>query len=111
MANKKITELTTLTTPDSSDVFPLADISASETKKVAFSDLVAAIFSSLTRGEVVSGSGTSWILAATPVSGTVSVYARGQRLSVTTGYRISGATITTVDSWSAGDIVCDYLHA
>lgn len=58
--------------------------------------------------EVVSGSGTSWTLANTPIAGTVHVYGRGQRLKLTTTYSISGTTITTVDSWIAGEITADY---
>ncbi len=58
--------------------------------------------------EVVAGSGTTFTLAATPIAGSVKVYALGQRLKLTTDYSISSATITTVGSWSAGDIVADY---
>lgn len=58
--------------------------------------------------EVVAGSGTSFILANSPVAGSVKVYALGQRLVLTTDYTISGTTITTVSSWNAGEIVADY---
>jgi len=61
-------------------------------------------------GEVVAGSGTTFTLAYAPDSGTVRVYARGQRIAVTSDYTISDATITTVLSWSAGDIVADYEY-
>lgn len=60
--------------------------------------------------EVVAGSGTTFTLAYTPIAGTVRVYARGQRLTLTTNYTISGAIITTVDTWAAGDITSDYAH-
>ena len=60
--------------------------------------------------EVVSGSGTSWTLANTPIVGTVALYANGQRLTPTVDYSITGAVITTVDSWSAGTILADYQH-
>ena len=60
--------------------------------------------------EVVSGSGTTFTLANTPTVGTVRVYARGQRLLPTQDYTISGAVITTNDSWSAGDISADYQY-
>jgi len=43
MANKKISELTQLTTPDASDVFAVVDISATETKQITFTNLVTAI--------------------------------------------------------------------
>lgn len=58
--------------------------------------------------EVVSGSGTTFTLVGTPVAGSVKVYALGQRIALTTDYSISGSVITTVSSWSAGDIVADY---
>lgn len=60
--------------------------------------------------EVVSGSGTSWTLANTPTAGTQTIYANGQRLTPTVDYNISGAGITTVDSWLAGTILADYVH-
>lgn len=58
--------------------------------------------------EVADGSGTSFTIANTPTAGSVHVYARGQRLKLTDQYTISGTTITTALSWSAGDIVVDY---
>lgn len=60
--------------------------------------------------EVVSGTGTSWTLAYTPITGTVRLFGEGQRLLPTTNYTISGATITTVDSWPTGAISADYNH-
>lgn len=60
--------------------------------------------------EVVSGSGTSWTLAHTPVSGTLLLYANGQRLTPTTDYSLSGATITTVTSWASGTLLADYFY-
>lgn len=62
--------------------------------------------------EVVSGSGTSWTLANTPVSGSVKLYGAGARLTPGAGndYTISGATITTVNSYSAGQLLCDYNY-
>lgn len=60
--------------------------------------------------EVVSGSGTSWTLANTPVAGTVQLYANGQRLIVGSGndYTISGTNITTTNSWVSGTVLADY---
>lgn len=60
--------------------------------------------------EVVSGSGTSWTLAHTPVVGSVHVYGSGVRLTPGAGndYTISGTTITTVNSYSAGQLLADY---
>lgn len=60
--------------------------------------------------EVVSGSGTSFTLAHTPVTGLVSVYGAGQKLFPTNDYTISGAVITTVNTWNAGDIISDYQY-
>lgn len=61
--------------------------------------------------EVAGGSGTTFTLAHTPTSdAVVRVYARGQRILSPGGYSISGATITTVDSWSATDITVDYEY-
>jgi hypothetical protein len=63
-------------------------------------------------GEVVSGSGTSFTLANTPVSGTLRLFGAGQRLTPGAGndYTISGATITTVNSYGAGQLIGDYNH-
>lgn len=58
-------------------------------------------------GEVVSGSGTSFTLANTPISGTLQLFGRGQRI---TNFTLSGAAITTSDTWSSGDLVADYYH-
>jgi hypothetical protein len=58
--------------------------------------------------EIVSGSGTSFTLANTPTSNSVRLFGIGQRLTPTKDYTISGASVTTVSSWSAGDILADY---
>lgn len=60
--------------------------------------------------EVVSGSGTTWTLASTPMSGSVKVWGAGVRLTPGAGndYTISGATITTASSYSAGALLSDY---
>jgi hypothetical protein len=61
-------------------------------------------------GEVVAGSGTTFTLAHTPSPATsLKLYGRGQRLRLTTDFTLSGLVITTIDSWSAGDIISDYL--
>lgn len=62
--------------------------------------------------EIVFGSGTSWALAFTPLSGTLRLFANGQRLTPGTGndYTLSGTTITTVNSYSAGSLLADYSH-
>jgi hypothetical protein len=58
--------------------------------------------------EVVAGSATTFTLAHTPDTGTLRLYANGQRLTPTTDYTLAGAVITTVLSWSATNITADY---
>lgn len=55
-------------------------------------------------------SGTSWTLANMPVTGSVHLYANGQRLTPGAGndYTILGVTITTSSSYSAGQLLADY---
>jgi hypothetical protein len=60
--------------------------------------------------EVVSGTGTTFTLAHTPVSGTLRVYVRGQRILPTSGYTLTGAIITTVDTLATGDVTADYEY-
>jgi hypothetical protein len=61
-------------------------------------------------GEVVSGSGTSFTLAQTPVVNSVALYASGIRLTPGIGndYTITGISITTVASSTAGQLTADY---
>lgn len=63
--------------------------------------------------EVVSGSGTSWALTNIPTTGTLRLYANGQRLIPGSGndYTLSGGNITTALSWSAGTLLADYSHS
>lgn len=60
--------------------------------------------------EVVSGSGTSFTLAFTPVPNSVALYANGIRLNPGVGndYTIDGISITTVNSYDAGQLLADY---
>jgi hypothetical protein len=62
--------------------------------------------------EVVSGSGTSFTLAHTPVAGSLRLYGAGQRLTSGAGndYTLSGAVITTVNSYSASALLADYSY-
>lgn len=48
MSNKKISELSSIATPDNADVFPIVDVSAVETKKITFANLVVAILTGAT---------------------------------------------------------------
>lgn len=47
MPDKKITALTSLTSPDNSDVFPVVDVSANTTKKITWSNVKAALLTYL----------------------------------------------------------------
>jgi hypothetical protein len=58
--------------------------------------------------EVVSGSGTSWTLANTPISGSVKLYAGTRLIGGGNDYTISGANITTISSYPTGALVADY---
>lgn len=60
--------------------------------------------------EVVSGSGTTFTLANTPIVGSVHVHGEGQRLTLTIDYTISGAVITMVApaTYAAGAVLADY---
>jgi len=58
--------------------------------------------------EVVAGSGTSWTLAGVPATGTLRLYANGQRLTITVDYTLAGAVITTLTSWVSGTLLADY---
>lgn len=62
-------------------------------------------------GEVVSGSGTSFELANTPITGSVAVYAGGIRVSAGSDYTIDSAAITFLNQpgYSAGTVLADYL--
>lgn len=60
--------------------------------------------------EVVAGSGIAWTLAFTPTLGTLRLYGNGQRLTETVDYTLVGATITTVNPFSAGTLLADYSH-
>lgn len=52
MADKKITDLTSLASADAADVLPIVDVSASTTKKVAVSGLAAAIAAGLPNNSI-----------------------------------------------------------
>lgn len=64
--------------------------------------------STSTYNEVVAGSGITWTLANTPASGTLRLFANGQRLTATVDYTLVGPTVTTNNSWGAGTVLADY---
>lgn len=98
----------TLIASSSVDGFTPVRVYADPTSHRLLVDLAGG--ASFVDNEVVSGSGTSWTLAHTPTSGSQHIYANGQRLTPGAGldYTISGATITTALSWSAGALLADY---
>ena len=59
--------------------------------------------------EVVSGNGTSWTLAHTPVS-ILFVEARGQTIYPPAAWSNTGTALTTTDSWTTGDILVGYYY-
>lgn len=68
--------------------------------------------STFVNNEIVSGSGTSWTLAQTPLAGAQNIYAQGIRLypgsDPNFGYSITGSAITTQQSYTTGDLIADY---
>jgi hypothetical protein len=73
-------------------------------------DIQSALPGTFVENEIVSGSGTSWTLADAPASGSVKLWGSGVRLTPGVGndYAISGATITTANSYPAGSLLADY---
>jgi hypothetical protein len=62
----------------------------------------------LIENEVVDGSGTSWTLANTPITGSVKLYAGTRLIPGGNDYSISGANITTNSSYPLGALIADY---
>jgi len=73
-------------------------------------DIQSALPGTFVENEVVGGSGTSWTLANTPVSGSVKLWAGGIRLTpgASNDYTISGKNITTAASYAAASLLADY---
>lgn len=62
-------------------------------------------------GEIVSGSGTTYTLAHTPLAGTLAVYINEVRkIGGGVDYTLSGAVIITVQTWGTGDVIADYSY-
>jgi len=99
-------------------MYPTTDFTIAGTSIVTsiaynIGDILADYFSGTTYtgytdNEIVSGSGTAFTLAATPIVGSERLFAQRHRLKSGTDYTISGAGITTTLSYSAGDLLCDY---
>lgn len=60
-------------------------------------------------GEIVAGDTNTFTLAHTP-TGTISLAANGQVLTLIVDYTISGAIITTISAWSAGSVIANYQY-
>lgn len=60
-------------------------------------------------GEIVSGNTNTFTLAHIP-SGTISLAANGQVLTLGTDYTILGAVITTLSPWLAGSVIASYQY-
>lgn len=88
MPNKKISQLTSLTTPDSADLFAIVDTSAVTTKKITFANLVAAIN---------SASPSEWINAdfdAEYFRGSLGDWTVIESNIITNKYKLDGFTLT-----------------
>lgn len=62
----------------------------------------------IVENEVPSGSGTSFTLANTPVSGSVKLYRNGLRQSTPGDYSITGASITLTSTIGSDTLLADY---
>lgn len=90
MADKKISDLTAITSPADSDVLPVTDVSENTTKKITIAQLRNFIGGPVTPTGTVNGSNASFTVASQPthvVSDGI-YYVEGQ------GYSYSGGTIT-----------------
>jgi hypothetical protein len=66
--------------------------------------------STFVNNEIVSGSGTSFTLAQTPIAGTEHIHGAGQRLTPGNDYTISGTSVTILSpkTYAAGEVLADY---
>jgi len=111
MADKKITDLTALTTPANNDVLAIVDVAANITKKVAVSDLVSGAVTGVTATAPITSTGGNTpdigiSAATTSAAGSMSAADKtkldgiaagaevGTVTSVTAGTGLSGGTIT-----------------
>ena len=113
MADEKLTQLSAATSIADNDLlYVVVNPGSSPTsEKITLANLQASL-TTFVENEIVSGSGTSWTLADTPITGSVKIWAAGVRLypgsDPNFGYSISGTAITTRRSYSTGDLIADY---
>jgi hypothetical protein len=94
--------------------FNITTVNIVTTFSYAIGDILADYFSGssytgYTDNEIISGVGTAWNLAATPIAGSERLFAQRRRLVSGTDYTITGGAITTTLGFSAGDCLADYL--
>ena len=103
MADEKITALTALTTPSSSDVLPIVDIAAIQTKKITYANLKLAILDGIERlASGITASGTN-TYTATP-SPAITAYALGQKFLILFTNANTGASTINLNGLGAKDI-------
>ena len=106
MSNKKISELAAANPLGSGDLFEV--LQGGVNKKVSATSLVLFVDGETPTGSI-NGSNTDFVLANTPVSGSVKVFLNGVRQKLTIDYTISGTTITFLVAPVTNDIIlCDY---
>lgn len=115
MANAGIDENSrqTLTAISSVDLKSIVELWADPITHRLLVDAIGSL--NFVDNEIVSGSGTSFTLAHTPVAGSVHLFGYGQRLTPGAGndFTISGAVITIIQSgasYTAGSIIADYRY-
>ena len=103
--DKKISALTSKTTPANADSWPIHDSAGSATKRVTGTNLKAflktyfdTIYGTSVVDEIPTGSGVTRTIANSPIDSTLTVYDGAVRLHITTDYTVSDKTITFVVS-------------
>lgn len=105
MANLKITELTAYTTPISTDVFPIVDVTTDQTKKITLANLATAINTSINAVTASSTFGTDNVMLRSDGTGRGSqstgiTVGDGNNISYTiaNGANVDALTITQSDT-------------
>lgn len=112
-ASRDENNVTTLLAISSADGETLVEVWADPITHALLTEEVGGSVPNFAIGEVPSGSGTSFTLAHTPLTGTVALYRGGSRQQGGMGndYTISGSSITFAVTVSAGEILlADYQY-